>query len=73
MENRIIRIIDSYYRKTLLEVEDGGWITVDGKPYQLHYLDETHFQINGECWHRDQFRVRVIEQGRIVAVMREDK
>ena len=24
-------------------VEDGGFITVDGTPYQLHYYDETHF------------------------------
>jgi hypothetical protein len=50
-------------------VEDGGWLTVDGKPYQVHYLYETHFAIGRyrECFHILQFEELSIERGRIFA------
>lgn len=65
-EARIIRIIDGHYNLQFT-VEDGGWITVDGKPYQLHYMDETHFRTNRQCFHICQFGERVIDRGCIVA------
>ena len=51
-------------------VQDGEWITVDGKPYQLEYLDETHFRAKGGgCFHICEFGQRVVDQGGIVAKM----
>jgi hypothetical protein len=48
-------------------VEDSGWITVDGKEYQVHYVDETHFRINREYFHICQFGEKVIDRGCVVA------
>ena len=65
-EPRIIRIIDGGYNLQFT-VEDGGCITLDGKEYQLEYLDETHFRAKGgRCWHICEFGQRVIDQGREV-------
>ena len=68
-EARTIRIIDGHYNLQF-EVEDGGWITVDGKPYQLEYLDEPHFKSKGgRCFHICEFGQRVVDQGSIVEKM----
>ena len=62
-EARTIRIIDGRY-KLQFTVQDGESITVDGRPYQLEYLDETHFRaVGGRCWHICEFGERVIDQG----------
>ena len=65
MKTRTIRIIDGRYNEQF-KVPDGGHITVDGKPYQVHFLDETHFEINGTCYHICQFGKLVIDRGRNV-------
>jgi hypothetical protein len=60
---RTIRIIDGHYHDKF-RVADGGYIKVNGKMYQLNYLDETHFSVNGgRCWHICEFGERVIDQG----------
>ena len=65
--NKTIRIIDGRYNLQFT-VQDGEWITVDGKPYQLEYLDETHFRAKGgRCLHICEFGERVVDQGSIVA------
>ena len=46
MDTKKIRIIDGHYNLQFM-VEDGGYISVDGKPYHVRYLDETHFDIAG--------------------------
>ena len=53
---KVIKIIDTSYNTVLL-VPDGGSISVDGKTYQLEYLDETHFRAvkGGRCWHIHEF------------------
>jgi len=62
-EARTIRIINGRY-KLLFTVQDGESITVDGKTYQLEYLDETHFRAKGgRCWHICEFGERVIDHG----------
>jgi hypothetical protein len=70
METKRIRIIDGHY-KLQFTVEDGGWITVNDKPYQVHYLDETHFAIGQyrQCYHICQFGEQTIDQGHTVAKM----
>lgn len=65
MEARTIRIIDGRYNEQF-RVADGGYITVDGEPYQLHYCDETHFRIGSTHYHICQFGERVIDRGRVV-------
>jgi hypothetical protein len=62
METKQIRIIDGHYNLQFL-VEDGGYISSSGKRYQLHYLDATHFSINGSCYHICEFGERVIDKG----------
>jgi hypothetical protein len=77
-ESRIIRIVDGRYNLQF-EVEDGGFITVDGKgPYQLRYMDETHFQVvhpdgHGQYFHICQFGETVIDRGNIVAKMNKEQ
>ena len=68
MDTKKIRIIDGHYNLQFL-VEDGGYISVDGKPYQLRYLDETHFDIAGRCYHICQFGELVIDRGQDVRKM----
>ncbi|MDR1892628.1 MAG: hypothetical protein LBQ48_06440 [Oscillospiraceae bacterium] len=65
-ENREIRFIDPHY-KELFRIPDGGRIVVTRPMGELHpgvqkewvgtcrYLDETHVNINGECYHICQF------------------
>jgi hypothetical protein len=58
-ENKEIRFIDPGYNE-LFRVPDGGSIVVtrpDGEEYiaECKYLDETHFALNGDCWHICQF------------------
>ena len=65
---RMIRIIDGSYNPQFT-VQDGGWISVDGKPYQVRYIDETHFQIDGQYFHICQFGENVIDKGRVVRKM----
>jgi hypothetical protein len=62
METKQIRIIDGHYNLQFL-VEDGGYISSSGKLYQLRYLDETHFTVNGACYHICEFGERVIDKG----------
>ena len=45
-EARTVRIIDGHYNLQFT-VQDGEWITVNGEPCQVHYIDETHFRITG--------------------------
>jgi hypothetical protein len=74
-EPREIRIIDGHYNEKF-RLPDGGFISVDGKPYQLHYLDETHFAVNavnGRCWHICEFGERVVDQGREVRKFEEEQ
>ena len=74
MEAKTIRIIDGRYNLQFT-VQDGETITVDGKPYQLHYLDETHFRAvnaetgNGTFFHICQFGENVIDRGSVVTKM----
>lgn len=65
MKDKTIRIIDGQYNEKF-RVQDGGFITVDGEPYQLHYCDETHFRIGSTYYHICQFGERVIDRGRNV-------
>jgi len=67
-EARTIRIIDGRYNPKFT-VQDGEWITVDGKAYQVQYIDETHFRINGQYFHICQFGERVVDQGCLVQKM----
>jgi len=58
-EIKSIRFIDPQYNQ-LFQIPDGGYITVtrpDGEQWtaQCKYLDDTHFDINGECYHICQF------------------
>ncbi len=78
MESKRIRIIDGRYNLRFT-VEDGGLITVDSKPYRLHYADETHFRAvdaatgrSAGFFHICEFGERVIDQGRVVAKMDEE-
>lgn len=65
-EKKMIRIIDGQYN-LLFTVEDGGYISVDGKPYQLEYLDETHFRaVGGRCFHICEFGEKVVDKGQVV-------
>ncbi len=68
--SRKIRIIDGHYNLQFT-VDDRGWIVVDGKPYQVHYIDETHFRINRQYFHICQFGETVIDRGSIVEKMAE--
>lgn len=65
MDSKTIRIIDWRYSEKF-RVADGGFITVDGEPYQVHYIDETHFRIGSSYYHICQFGERVIDRGRDV-------
>lgn len=67
-ESRRIRIIDGHYNLQFT-IEDRGWIIVDGKPYQVHYIDETHFRINRQYFHICQFGENVIDRGSVVEKM----
>jgi hypothetical protein len=58
-ENKEIRFITPDY-KELFRIPDGGSIVVtrpNGEEYiaECKYLDETHFAVNGSCWHICQF------------------
>lgn len=71
-EARIIRIIDGHYNLRFT-VKDGGRIRVDGKPYRLHYCDETHFRAenmetgrSAGVFHICQFGETVIDRGSVV-------
>ena len=61
-EARMIRIIDGHYNLQF-KVADGGHITVDGKQYQLHYIDDTHFRIGRQYFHICQFGEQTIDRG----------
>jgi hypothetical protein len=67
-EARTIRIIDGRYNP-IFTIQDGEWLTVDDKAYQVRYIDETHFQIDGQYFHICQFGENVVDQGRIVKKM----
>jgi hypothetical protein len=65
-ENKEIRFITPNYRE-LIRIPDGGYIVVTrpmGEMYpnvqeewvgQCRYIDPTHVDIDGECWHICQF------------------
>ena len=58
-ENKEIRFITSDY-KELFRIPDGGSIvlTLAGGEENIgecKYIDETHFQLNGSCWHICQY------------------
>lgn len=61
-ETKLIRIIDGRYNPKFT-VPDGGFITVNGLPYQLRYMDETHFEATGRCFHICQFGEMIIDKG----------
>jgi len=74
-ETRIIRIIDGSYNLQF-SIEDGDCISVDGKPYRLHYCDETHFKAenmgtgrSAGFFHICEFGQRVVDRGCVVAKM----
>ncbi len=76
-ESRMIRIIDGHYNLRFT-VEDGGRINVDGKPYRLHYCDETHFKAenvetgkSAGFFHICQFGETVIDRGCVVTKIEE--
>lgn len=76
-ESRTIRIIDGQYNLRFT-IEDGGRISVDGKPYRLHYCDETHFRAedvetgkNAGFFHICQFGEKVIDRGCAVTKIEE--
>jgi len=59
----MIRIIDGKYND-LFEVEDGGFILVNEKKYQVRYLDPTHFKIvGGWTYHICEFGERILDKG----------
>lgn len=62
METKMIRIIDGAYNEKF-KIPDGGRITVNGKLYQLEYLDEIHFRIAGRCFHICEFGKKIIDKG----------
>jgi hypothetical protein len=68
MNTKTIRIIDGRYNLKFT-VQDGGQIRVNGKPYKVHYLDETHFQIGGTCYHICEFGEKAIDRGAVVEKM----
>ena len=58
-DNKEIRFIDPGYTE-LFRIQNGGSIVVtrpDGEEYifECKYLEETHFEANGTCWHFCQF------------------
>jgi len=58
-DNKPIIFIDSHYNE-LFRIPDGGSIVVtrpDGEEYvaECKFLDETHFEANGSCYHICQF------------------
>jgi len=58
-ENKPIRFIDPHYNE-LFKIPDGGRIVVmrpEGEQWvgTCKYLDDTHVEINGECYHICQF------------------
>ena len=65
MSERLIRIIDSRYNLKFT-VPDGGCITIDGVPYKLEYVDETHFYTQGQHCHIWDFGANFIDRGRDV-------
>jgi hypothetical protein len=71
-ESRIIRIIDGQYNLQFT-VKDGGWITLDGKPYQVHYIDEAHFRIYREYFHICQFGELVVDTGHDVQKLEKEQ
>lgn len=69
-ENMEIRFIDSGY-KELFRIPDGGSIVhthADGEEYvaECKYLDQTHFEISGSCWHICQFAETMERNGATV-------
>ncbi|MDR0324782.1 MAG: hypothetical protein LBI19_01635 [Oscillospiraceae bacterium] len=60
MSDKMIRFIDTKY-KTLFTIPDGGYICVtnirSGEEYisACKYIDDTHFETNGNCLHIHQF------------------
>ena len=55
----MIRFIDTQYNE-LFAIPDGGSIVIthpNGDQYigECKYLDDTHFEINGSCYHQMQF------------------
>lgn len=59
MDDKMIRFIDSQYNE-LFTIPDGGSIVVtrpDGEQSisMCKYLDSTHFEVNGSCYHACQF------------------
>jgi len=66
-ENREIRFIDQHYNE-LFTIPDGGSIVVthpDGNQYigVCKYLDATHFDMNGSCYHQMQFTEMLERRG----------
>ena len=70
-EARTVRIIDGHYNLQFT-VQDGEWITVNGEPCQVHYIDETHFRINRQYFHICQFGEKTIDQGIVVEKMHKE-
>jgi len=71
LDSKTIRIIDGRYNLQFT-VQDGEWIAVNGKPFQVHYIDETHFKINGQYFHICQFGEKAIDQGIVVEKLNKE-
>lgn len=75
MDEKMIRLIDTQYNE-LFTLPDGGSITVthtNGEQYVgiCKYLDETHFDINGNCYHQMQFAEMLDRSGAKVEIEKE--
>lgn len=62
MPYRWTRFITPDY-EDLFMVDDGGFIILNGERRQVKYLDETHFDLNGYCYHICQFAERARDLG----------
>ena len=70
MNTKEIRFIDPGYNE-LFRIQDGASIVVtrsNGEEYvsECKYLDETHFEANGTCYHICQFAEMMAHNGAVV-------
>ena len=75
MSEKMIRFIDTQYNE-LFKLPDGGSIVVTHPSGEQHigmckYLDETHFDLNGRCYHIHQFSEIQERKGAKVEIEKE--
>jgi hypothetical protein len=71
-DGKDIRFIDSEYN-TLFTVPDGGAIVVTRENGEQRvgickYIDNTHFSVNGNCYHIHQFAAQTERNGSKVEI-----